>query len=102
MDDRIKSWALKLSLSYALIGTVYYLSGFVWLVITGRQVVFSPLVGFPLTLLGWPPMLYADLIHRESLGIRPHTILALITVLGIGLMFIWQAIWGHINHNKDL
>lgn len=70
-----KSWTIKILLAYLLLGVFYYLSGSLFNLIAGRQIIFSPVIGLPLTIIGWPQMLRADFIHRELLGLRAHSIL---------------------------
>jgi hypothetical protein len=86
----LKKW-LRISggiiLAYLLPGIVYYFSGVIYRLIIGKPEVFSPLIGLPLTLLGWPWMLYADFFHRATLGIKPPliitSILLLVMILGL-------------------
>lgn len=89
--QKIKFWTITLILGYLFIGSVYYVSGFFMLLITGRDIVFSPIVGFPLTLIGWPGMVYADLIHHQTLGVNIPTVLALISMVVL-MVYIIQKI----------
>ena len=50
-------------ISYLGIGLVYSLSGYIQLAIDDKSVTFSPLIGIPLDLLGWPLNMRADYIH---------------------------------------
>jgi hypothetical protein len=83
----IKQWILFILLSYLVIGSVYYLSSYFYNLVIGKQNVFSPIIGLPLTLLGWPQMVYADLVHRSTLGLKFPTILTLV-LLVTTLVFI--------------
>ena len=83
-----KSWTIKILLAYLLLGVFYYLSGSLFNFMEGRQIIFSPVIGLPLTIIGWPQMLRADFIHRELLGLRPHSILtSLLTIIVIIYLF---------------
>jgi hypothetical protein len=81
----------KIILGYLIPGVIYYLSGTIYNLTVGKDIVFSPIIGLPLTLLGWPSMLYADFIHRQTLGIKPHLVLTPIAV-GIVLIFVLRDI----------
>lgn len=77
---RIVKWFLIVLLAYAVIGGVYYLTGVLQQLILGEQIVFSPLVGLPLTIIGWPQMVCADLVHYPSLGLRLPAVMALVSL----------------------
>lgn len=77
---RIVKWFLIVLLAYAVIGGVYYLTGVLQHLILGEQIVFSPLVGLPLTVIGWPQMVRADLVHYPSLGLRLPAVMALVSL----------------------
>ncbi len=81
-------WCIQIFLAYILIGSVYFFSGFLYNFCIGKQNVFSPVIDIPLTLSGWPWMVYADLIHINELGLRIPTVLALSTILIILIIFI--------------
>jgi len=85
----------KLILAYILIGLISYLSGTIYNLWIGKDIVFSPIIGLPLTLLGWPMMLYAVFIHRDALGIKPSSIFTLVAVGIILVFFLRDAINQH-------
>jgi hypothetical protein len=74
-------WAGFILLAYGVIGGVYYFAGYLQNILIGKQNVFSPLIGLPLTMLGWPQMVYADLVHLPSQGLKISTVLALVFCL---------------------
>jgi len=76
-------WISFILLAYPVIGGVYYLAGYLQNLVIGKQNVFSPLIGLPLTMLGWPQMVYADLVHLRSLGLKIPTVLALVLLLSV-------------------
>ena len=49
--------------AYLCIGLVYSLAGYAQNVIDAKAVVFSPLIGIPLDMLGWPLSLRGDYIN---------------------------------------
>ena len=57
----------------------------------GKDIVFSLLIGLPLTVFGWPGMLNADFIHQETLGIKPALPITAISSGVIFVYFIWRA-----------
>lgn len=79
----LKHWIIFFLLAYVVIGGVYYLAGYLQNLVIGQQNVFSPIVGLPLTMLGWPQMVYADLVHLPSLGLKIPTILALVLLISV-------------------
>jgi hypothetical protein len=66
-----------------VIGSIYYLASHVHNLVIGKQIVFSPIIGFPLTIIGWPQMVYADIIHLQSLGLKFPTVLVLVLLLSM-------------------
>jgi hypothetical protein len=92
MLKKIVLFLSKLILTYLFTGLVYYLSGTIYNLSIGKDIVFSALIGLPLTLLGWPMMLYADFIHRETLGIKPSFIITLVTIGAVLAYFLWRGI----------
>jgi hypothetical protein len=66
-----------------VIGGLYYLAGYLQNLVIGKQNVFSPIIGLPLTMLGWPQMVYADLVHLPSLGLKIPAVLALILFISV-------------------
>lgn len=96
--NHIKRWIVRIFLSYLLIGSVYYFSGYFYNLIIGKQNVFSPIIGLPLTILGWPWMVYADLIHHQSLGIKIPTVLTILVMIGLIVIFILKPVKrGNLN-----
>ncbi len=92
--QKIRVWTIRLILGYLIIGSVYYVSSFFLMLITGKDIVFSPIIGYPLTLMGWPWMVYADLIHHQTLGLRLPTTLTLISAVAF-LIYIFHTIVKH-------
>ena len=86
-------WLGNLLIGYIAVGSVYYLSGYFYNLSIDKENVFSPVIGYPLAVIGWPFSLYADFIHRASLGIKPSFPL---TLLSIGLVVTWL-VWRAIN-----
>ena len=82
--QKIRIWTIRLILGYLMIGSIYFLSNFFFMLITGKDIVFSPLVGYPLTLIGWPWMVYADLVHHRTLGLRIPTIITILSLIAFG------------------
>ncbi len=82
--QQVKIWTTRLLLGYIVIGSNYYLSWFLVMFFTGKDIVHSPLVGYPLTLMGWPWMMYADLVHHRTLGLRIPTIITLFSLIAFG------------------
>jgi len=84
MVKLVYKWMGRVLAGYVAVGSVYYFSGVLPNLVKGKALVFSPFVGYPLTVLGWPHMLYADFLHRETLGIKisfPITSLSIILVV---------------------
>ncbi|MEA3325760.1 MAG: hypothetical protein U9R53_00355 [Chloroflexota bacterium] len=79
-------------MAYLVTGTVYYLAGYVYRLFIGKPNTFSPIIGLPLTIMGWPQMLYADFVHHEVLGIKPSFVLTVLTLIIVMIYFIWRAI----------
>jgi len=79
-----------------MIGSIYYVSSFFLLFITGKGIVFSPIVGFPLTVASWPWMVYADLIHRQTLGLKIPTILTLVSVVAFVIYLSVKLVRGQV------
>ncbi|MBW6466414.1 MAG: hypothetical protein K0B06_07930 [Brevefilum sp.] len=79
----LKQWAIFILLSYFVIGSVYYLASYARNLVIGKQIVFSPIIGLPLTIIGWPQMVYADIIHLQSLGLNFPTVLVLVLLLSM-------------------
>lgn len=64
--------------AYVMAGMAYSLTGYVERAALGKQTVFSPLIGIPMDIAGWPWMVYADLKH---IGVMPRDVLALIAAV---------------------
>ncbi len=76
----IRAWIIRLLTGYLFIGSIYYVSGYLFNLFIGKDIVFHPIVGFPLTVLGWPSMVYGDLVNIQTLGTRPPTVLTLLSL----------------------
>ena len=50
-------------IAYLCIGLVYSLSGYIQHAINGKSETFSPLIGIPLDMLGWPFNMRGDYIN---------------------------------------
>lgn len=81
--ESIKLWIFRIVFGYILIGSIYFVSGFVYNLLMGKQIIISSIVGFPLTIISWPWMISADLIHHHTLGIRIPTVF---TNLSMGML----------------
>lgn len=69
---------ISIILAYFIVGIIYDITGYLYNIIIGREVVFSPLLTIPLGALFWPVMIYADLKH---IGVMPQDVLALISLI---------------------
>lgn len=98
----VKSWLLRLIIGYILVGSIYFVSGYIYNHLVGKGNVFSPIIGFPLVLLGWPMMLRADIIHRQTLGLKFYSILSLFTLIVVLLFFLWQGITQITQRNNSM
>lgn len=83
----LRRFARGTILTYFVTGMVYSLTGYVHRAVTGKQEVFSPLIGIPVDVIGWPWMVYADLKHISTIGVKPQPILALISVVVFIFLF---------------
>lgn len=92
MKEKTVLFLSKLILAYLFIGLVYYLSSTIYNLSIGKDIVFSAIIGLPLTSLGWPMMLYADFIHRETLGIKPSFIITSLAIGAVMAYLLWQVI----------
>ncbi|MDW7753993.1 MAG: hypothetical protein SCH68_02375 [Brevefilum sp.] len=90
MVKKVFNWVIRLLIAYVIVGSVYYLSGYFYNLSIGKDNVFSPILGYPLAVIGWPLSLYADFIHRQSLGIKPSFV---VTILAIVLALFWFLRW---------
>ncbi len=85
-------WLLKIVLGYVFLGSIYFLSGYIYNHSIGNEIIFSPIIAFPLVLMGWPMMLCADIIHVKTLGLQPHSILTLFMLVIVLFLFLWKGI----------
>ena len=76
---------VSMVLAYFVIGIVYVVTGYLHLIIIGKQIVFSPFIGIPLAAPFWPIMVYADLKH---IGILPQDISTLISIIIFIMIFV--------------
>ena len=76
---------ISIILAYFVIGVVYVVTGYLYNIIIGKQIVFSLLVAIPMGATGWPMMVYADLKH---IGVRPQDVSALISILLFIIIFV--------------
>jgi len=86
---KIINWFGRLLLAHFIVGSVYYLSGFLYNISEGKEIVFSPIIGYPLAVIGWPLSLRADFIHRDSLGLKPTLV---VTILAVVIVLTWLVI----------
>ena len=70
-------WITSTILAYIGVGFLYYIAGYLENWATGKQNVFSPIIGLPLTVISWPQMVIADLTHFQTLGLRRPALIAL-------------------------
>ena len=54
---------LFIIIAYLIIGLIYSLTGYALDLIAAKPIVFSPLVGIPLDMIGWPWNLRGDYIN---------------------------------------
>ena len=94
---QIIKWFLLFVLAYIAIGTIYYLTGYLYNLIVSHQNVFAPIVGLPLTLIGWPGMVYADLRHHNQLGLKPSTLITLLSAI----IFLIASVWHTVRSKKS-
>ncbi|TZE82538.1 hypothetical protein [Calorimonas adulescens] len=88
MMRTLKQFIKRIILAYFVTGMVYSLTGYIHRSITGKQEVFSPLIGIPMDVIGWPWMVYADLKHIDTIGVKPSTFLALISIVMFIAIFV--------------
>ena len=81
----------KVFLAYVLAGFVIGASPYFFNFLTGKQNLFSPIIGIPLDIIGWPLMMYGDYIHRDRFGLPPF-ILTLVSIAVSGIIIILSAI----------
>lgn len=89
MVKKVFNWLIRLLTAYVIVGSVYYFSGYFYNLSVDKENVFSPILGYPLAVIGWPLSLRADFIHRDSLGIKP---IYFLTLTSFALVLIWLVI----------
>jgi len=94
-------WVVSILFAYILIGLVYFFSGFLYNIYIGKQNIFSPIIGIPLTISGLPWMLYADIINVDKLGLKFSVIITL-SVLSVIIMIFIFAVVKQINNAKKI
>jgi hypothetical protein len=80
---------IRLFIAYVIVGSVYYLSGYFYNLSIGKDNVFSPILGYPLAVIGWPFSFHADFKHRASLGVKMSFPLTLISIVLVAAWLIW-------------
>lgn len=85
MMGALKQSIKRIILAYFVTGMVYSVAGYLQRSIMGRQEVFSPLIGLPMDIAGWPWMVYADLKH---IGIKPQDVLTMISIVMFIVIFV--------------
>ena len=88
----IRLWIIRFLVGYLIIGSIYYLSGYLFNLFIGKDIVFDPMVGFPLTVMSWPMMVYGDLVNIQTLGIKPPTVLTLLLLVAMLTVVILKVI----------
>jgi hypothetical protein len=76
---------ISVILAYIIVGIVYDVSDYLYLVATGKEITFSPLISIPLVVPFWPMMLYADL---KNIGIMFQDVLTIIAILIFVVIFV--------------
>lgn len=71
--------AKRIALAYCVTGLLYSAAGYLHRAIVGKGEVFSPLIGVPMDVVGWPWMVYADLKHMGAIGLKPQPLVALLS-----------------------
>lgn len=74
-------------LIYVLVGMVYSLAGYAHRALTGKEEVFSPLIGIPMDVIGWPWMVCGDLKLGSTAGLKPQAVSALVSIAVIVIVF---------------
>lgn len=64
-------------LIYIATGLIYYVTGYIYRAVAGKQEVFSLLIGIPSCVISWPWMVYADLKH---IGVMPQDVLVFLSL----------------------
>jgi len=85
----IKRTVKYILLTYIVSGLSYSIAGYVYRSAIGKENVFSPLIGIPLTIADWPEMVYADLKH---FGTMPQDIAAFLSITLCIIVFIIREI----------
>ncbi len=76
----VLKWITAMILAYIGVGFLYYIAGYLENWAAGKQNVFSPIVGLPLTVISWPQIVIADLTHFQTLGLRSPALIALLAL----------------------
>ncbi|ADH61219.1 hypothetical protein Tmath_1508 [Thermoanaerobacter mathranii subsp. mathranii str. A3] len=84
----LKQLTKRIILAYFVAGLVYSVAGYVHRSIIGKQEVFSLLIGIPMDVIGWPGMVYADLKHIGTIGVKAQPFLALISIVIMIAIFV--------------
>ena len=92
MVKNVFNWVIRLLIAYVIVGSVYFLSGYFYNLSIGKENVFSPVLGYPLAVIGWPLSLHADFIHRASLGVKLSFPLTLLSIVLVGIWFDWYLV----------
>lgn len=92
MVKNVFKWVLRLLIAYVIVGSIYYLSDYLYNLSIGKENVFSPILGYPLAVIGWPLSLHADFLHRASLGIKVSFPLTLLSIILVVIWLVWCVI----------
>lgn len=84
----LKHFSKRIIVFYFVTGIVYSVAGYIHRSIIGKQEVFSPLIGIPMDVIGWPEMVYADLKHISTIGVKAQPFLALFSIVLLIAIFI--------------
>lgn len=84
----LKQLTKRIILIYLVAGLVYSFAGYVHRSAIGKQEIFSPLIGIPMDVIGWPVMVYADLKHIGTIGVKAQPFLTLISIVIMIAIFV--------------
>ena len=82
---REKRILIYLVITYVLTGLTFSIAGYIYRYIIGKEEVFSPLIGVPLDIVGWPLSFYGDVVN---FGFRPQEIAAGVVLIGCIIFFV--------------